>query len=157
MFLSESKYDEFCLLDIQCQRRDKNTKCNRDFNLCECQPRYIAKSYSDKQYWCIGKFKIEEINRYRPDEANWYFDCGFSTVWKFSYIPATLILSEINFARFQRVKNCHLNNLGGFEFSFFGNFTLESVKNIQKFNNQSCSNGQKGNFWSFKMTKIDFT
>ena len=52
----ESKYDEFCLLDIQCQRRDKNTKCNRDFNLCECQPRYIAKSYSDKQYWCIGKY-----------------------------------------------------------------------------------------------------
>jgi len=32
----ESKYDEFCRLDIQCQRRDKNTKCNRDFNMCEC-------------------------------------------------------------------------------------------------------------------------
>ena len=26
------------------------------------------------------------------------FDCGYSTVWKFSYFPATLILCEINFS-----------------------------------------------------------
>ena len=27
----------------------------------------------------------------------------------------------------------------------------------QKFKIQSCSNGQDGRFWDFKMTKIDFT
>ena len=55
VFLQVSKYDEFCQLDIQCQYRDKNSKCNRDFSLCECQNRYVAKSYSDGQQWCIGK------------------------------------------------------------------------------------------------------
>lgn len=49
----ESRYDEFCQLDIQCQRRDKNTKCNRDFNMCECQPRYIAQSFGNGQQWCV--------------------------------------------------------------------------------------------------------
>jgi len=49
----ESKYDEFCQLDIQCQRRDKNTKCNRDFNLCECQPQYVAQSFNNGHFWCV--------------------------------------------------------------------------------------------------------
>lgn len=49
----ESKYDEFCRLDIQCQRRDKNTKCNRDFNMCECQPQYVAQSFNNGQFWCV--------------------------------------------------------------------------------------------------------
>jgi len=33
----ESKYEEFCQLDIQCQSKDKNSRCNKDFNMCECQ------------------------------------------------------------------------------------------------------------------------
>jgi len=49
----ESKYDEFCQLDIQCQRRDKNTKCNQDFNFCECQPQYVAQSFNNGQFWCV--------------------------------------------------------------------------------------------------------
>ena len=44
------------------------------------------------------------------------FDWGYSTVWKFSHFPATLILREIYFGWFQRVKNCHFNTFGGFEF-----------------------------------------
>jgi hypothetical protein len=39
----ESKFDEFCRLDIQCQRTDTNTRCNLDLNMCQCQPRYIPK------------------------------------------------------------------------------------------------------------------
>jgi len=49
----ESKYDEFCQLDIQCQRRDKNTKCTRTYNLCECQPQYVAQSFNNGQFWCV--------------------------------------------------------------------------------------------------------
>jgi len=49
----ESKYDEFCHIDIQCQRRDKNTKCNRDFSLCECQPQYVAQSFNNGHFWCV--------------------------------------------------------------------------------------------------------
>lgn len=56
-----SKFDEFCQLDIQCQRRDKNTKCNHDFNLCECQSRYIAKSYSKGQHWCVEPNKSQKV------------------------------------------------------------------------------------------------
>ena len=42
-------------------------------------------------------------------------------------------------------------------FDFFGNFTLENVKNIQNLKIQSCSYGQNGSFWGSKMTKIDVT
>eukprot|EP00093_Oithona_nana_P013290 13290.XXX_944445_942219_1 [CDS] Oithona nana genome sequencing. len=49
----ESKYDDFCQLDIQCQKHDKNTKCNRDFNLCECQPQYVVQSFNNGQSWCV--------------------------------------------------------------------------------------------------------
>ena len=44
------------------------------------------------------------------------FDCEYSTVWKFSNFPATLILLEITYGSFQKVKNCRFNNFGGFEF-----------------------------------------
>ena len=34
--ITESKYDEFCQLDIQCQWRDKNTKCCQN-NICKSE------------------------------------------------------------------------------------------------------------------------
>ena len=43
---------------------------------------------------------------YRPAQPNCDYDCGYSTVWKFSNFPATLILHHINSGWFQRVKNC---------------------------------------------------
>ena len=63
---------------------------------------------------------------------NGTFDCGCTTVWKFSNFPATLILREINFSWYQRVKDWHFNLLGGFEFWFLKNFTLEKIKSCQK-------------------------
>ena len=53
----------------------------------------------------------------------------FST--KFVFLP-TLILREIIFGGYQKVKNCHFNQFWSFEFWFFVNFTLEEVKNTQK-------------------------
>ena len=38
------------------------------------------------------------------------FGCRNSTVWKFTNFPTTLILCEINFGSFQRVKKCRFNN-----------------------------------------------
>ena len=55
LLCTESKYDDFCQLDIQCQKHDKNTKCNRDFNLCECQPQYVVQSFNNGQSWCVRK------------------------------------------------------------------------------------------------------
>ena len=51
------------------------------------------------------------------------FHIVYSTVWKSSNFPATLIfyhwfLREINFGWFQKVKNCLFNNLRSFEFWF---------------------------------------
>ncbi|XP_059084500.1 uncharacterized protein LOC131881601 isoform X2 [Tigriopus californicus] len=40
----ESNYEEFCRMDIQCQRTDENMRCNLDLNLCQCQPRFEAKA-----------------------------------------------------------------------------------------------------------------
>ena len=55
------------------------------------------------------------------------------TVWKFSNFPVTMILREINFGRFQNVKNCHLNHFEGSQFLFLGDFTRENVKNSKKY------------------------
>ena len=44
------------------------------------------------------------------------FDSGYSTEWKFSNFLAALILREINFGSFQKVKNCSLNNFKGIEY-----------------------------------------
>ena len=46
----------------------------------------------------------------------WVFVIIVNTVWKFKYFTATLILREINFCWFQKVKNCHLNDFGDFKF-----------------------------------------
>ena len=40
----------------------------------------------------------------------------FLTLWNFDNFLATLILREINFGWFQKVKNCHFNNFKDFEF-----------------------------------------
>ena len=94
-------------------------------------------------YCCkrIHKFQIEN------------FGCGCSTARKSSNFSATLILRRINIGRFQKVKKCHFNNFGGFDFWFLENFTLENVLSCQKSKIQSCSNGQN-RLWAFKMTKI---
>ena len=95
-------------------------------------------------YCCYGKksIKFERFHTqfvfYRLEQPNWEF-------WL-----------SINFGWYQKVKNCCLNNLEGFDFWYFRNFTLKNVKNIQNFKIQSFSNGPNGSFWGFKMTKMDF-
>ena len=54
----ESHYDEFCRLDEQCQRVDRNSRCNLDLNVCRCLPRFLAQAYGNqhsKRRWCVGK------------------------------------------------------------------------------------------------------
>ena len=68
------------------------------------------------------------------------------TQGKFSNFPATLILREINFGWFQKVKNYHFVG-----FDFWKMFTLENVKNCNKI--QIYYNRQNGSFWGYKMTK----
>ena len=50
------------------------------------------------------------------------FDYAYSTVWKSSNFPATLILHEIDFGWFEKVKHCHFNNFEGLEFWFLEKF-----------------------------------
>ena len=76
------------------------------------------------QFWGLNfQFKIGQINKYHSeknctdmDSLIGNFGCRNSTVWKFSNFPTTLILCEINFGSFQRVKICRFNNFEAFEF-----------------------------------------
>ena len=52
----------------------------------------------------------------------------FNTLVKISNFTATHTLREINFGWFQKVKNCHLNKFGGFEFWFLGISHLKMSK-----------------------------
>ena len=52
-------------------------------------------------------------------------------MWQFSTFPATLILREINFGLFQKVKNCHFDRFNSSNFSFFENL-LDIFKIIPK-------------------------
>ena len=60
------------------------------------------------------------------------FDCGYSTEWKFSNLPAAMILHEINFSWFQKVKNCLCDYFEGFEFWFLKKFHIGKMsKNVK--------------------------
>ena len=78
----------------------------------------------------------------RSGQPNWEF--WMQIFHNVEILQFVLILREINFGWFQRVKNCPFDNFVCFEFWFFGNFSLENVKKIQKFKIQSYSNGQNG-------------
>ena len=58
------------------------------------------------------------------------FDCGFS------HFPATLILREINFGCFQKVKNCHLNYFGSFHCNFWWILHLKMSRISKKSNSE---------------------
>ena len=98
---------------------------------------------------CGSGYCCKRIHKFQNEN----FGCGCSTARKSSDFSATLILRRINIGRFQKVKKCHFNNFGGFDFWFLENFTLENVLSCQKSKIQSCSNGQN-RLWAFKMTKI---
>ena len=63
-----------------------------------------------------------------------------STVCKFGNFPATLILREINFGRFEKVKNCHFNYLWGFEFWFLEKFHTWKCQKFPKIQNSELFN-----------------
>ena len=76
--------------------------------------------------------------------------------WYLAIFLQLLYYMKSILAYFRRYKNCHLNNLGGFEFWFLEKFHTWKCQKLPQFKIQCCSNGQNGNFWGFKMTKIDF-
>ena len=67
------------------------------------------------------------------------------TVWTFGNFSATLILLEINFGWFQKVKNCHFINFGSFEFWFLENFHTSKVKSSKIQNSEPM----KWSKWQF--------
>ena len=103
------------------------------YKKCYCKWWQMAKHYLTNNYcsfcttkWymlihsmtftCIDWKVSKEFSRfllqfYRPKQSNWEF-----WLWKFSHFPATLILHEINFGWFLKVKNYYLNNFEGCEF-----------------------------------------
>ena len=80
------------------------------------------------------------------------FDRGYSSDWKFSNFPATLILCEINLGWFQKGKNCNFNNFWGFEL-----WLLEKCYTwkFPKFPKIRFQTSKLINF--LKSAKIDFT
>ena len=79
----------------------------------------VAHSKTWRQFWFLKTVKL-----ITPDLGSIIenFNCRYSTVWKFSKFPITMILREINFGRFQSVKNCRLTILKTLNFWFFINF-----------------------------------
>ena len=66
--------------------------------------------------------------------------------------PATLILREVNFGCFLKVKNYHFNNFGGSNLNFWKNFTLESGKKIPHIQNSELLKWSK---WQFMRLQKD--
>ena len=93
---------------------------------------------------------------YRPGQHNWEFQ-----LWKFHslalFLPLWFYVKSI-LADFRWSKAVALTIMKALNFEFsMKNLTLESIENSQKFKIQSCSNGQNGSFWDFKMTSINLT
>ena len=115
------------------------------------------KSYNIVVDVSVANYLIFQILRnwiyiYRPGQRNWEFDCGYSTVWKFSNFPvASLVLRETDF---RRLKIAILTILEALNIDFWKNFTLENVKTFQKFKILNCSNGQDDSFWASKWSKL---
>ena len=100
--------------------------------------------------FCLGIqiFVEEKLCTYRRGQPNWILDYGCSTAWKCSNFPGTPILREINFCRFQKVKNYSFNN---FE------VWISHLKNQVFKKNSELLKWSNWQFLGFKMTKIDFT
>ena len=71
-------------------------------------------------------------------------------IYSSQHFPATLILREINFGTFKKVKNCHFNNFEGFECWFIEKFHTWKCQKLPHFKIQSFSNGQNGSFWGLQ-------
>ena len=72
-------------------------------------------------------FIITELGSLIGNCNSWY-----STVWKFSNFPTPLILREINFGWYLKVKNWHFNNFKGIEFWFFGKISHLKMPKVSK-------------------------
>ena len=106
----------------------------------------------DFTYKFLIKMLALVMSKYRPGHPNWEF-----WLWNLAIFMLIWFYVKSNLADFRGSKPVKSTILEALNFDFFGNFTLENVKNIQKFKIQSCSYGQIVSFLSFKMTNIDFT
>ena len=78
--------------------------------------------------------------------------------WKFSHFLATLILQEINFCWFQKVKNWRFNNFECFEFWFFRKISHLKMLTVAKNSTfRAAQIAKMGVLRALKITKIDFT
>ena len=121
-------------------------KCPEHSMLTSCEPTLISWSNT-----LIRSCQIWKV-------THWYCYLLTNTVWKFSRFPATLILCEINFGWFQRVKNYRFNNSEGIELWFSRKISHLKMSKVPKNSNFRTAQTVKiAVFWCFKMTKIDFT
>ena len=82
----------------------------------------------------------------RPEEPNWEF-----WLWIFHSVEILQFSCHSYFTWNQfwlisEGQNYHFDNFGGFEYWFFGKFTLENVRNIQKTENTELLKGSKVQF-----------
>ena len=107
----------------------------------------------------ISKFLIFLKREYRPGQPDWDFwlylaipQCENLAISLALWFYMTSILAD-----FRRSKTAVFTILEVLNFDFWKKVAIENVKSAHKHKIQSCSNGQNGSFWSFKMTKIVFT
>ena len=119
---------------------------------------FLAQKHTDK-YLQLTFVRIVEIQIFAHTGLGsliGIFDCGCSTVWKFSNFPAIQILRENNFGKFQKVKTAVSATLEGLNYDFLGILRLKMSKCPNIENSEPLICGQNGSFSSSKMTKIDF-
>ena len=79
---------------------------------------FHQKYISWKQLFFTNFFSIKTFSRIYLQKMSKRKFVSLSTLWKLGNFPAILILREINFGWFQKVKISHFNNFGGLESRF---------------------------------------
>ena len=79
-------------------------------------------------------------------------------VWKFSNFPAPLILREIIFGWFQKVKNCHFDRFEGYHYWFFLGISYISHQKFPKYSKFRYTKlVKKAVFGLWNSVQTDFT
>ena len=126
------------------KKKEKRSLCQADFFLVNLEYSFIGSKNVNfteflQQHGCITEWN-DFTKVFLWEGISW----SYITVWKFGDFKATLILWEINFCWFQKVKNCQLENFENFKFE---NFTHENVKKPLKIQNAELLKLSKWQFW----------
>ena len=139
LFFQEQQKKNYVKLGQQGHLKEVKS-CPHHWHTLFARTKYFSSSTNPTTLWLMSvvptiwfsKFwKTEFIHIHRPGQSNWEFDCGYSTVWKFSnFLPP--LCFYVKFGWFSKVKNCHFNNFGGFEYWFLEKFHTWKCQNFPK-------------------------